>query len=74
MGQGPTTDGTVSLLRSRPRGHTNSVARPSSIYVEQWLATDAPPFQLTAYLDGCKMCSKTTRTFVVGNAKRSASF
>ncbi|KAK9292156.1 hypothetical protein L1049_020115 [Liquidambar formosana] len=51
----------------------------SIFYVEQWLATDAPPFQLTAYLDGCKMWNTPTKqgkplTFMVGNAKRSASF
>ncbi|XP_027101110.1 PLAT domain-containing protein 3-like [Coffea arabica] len=26
----------------------------SIFYVEQWLATDAPPYELTAVLDGCK--------------------
>ncbi|KAK9265834.1 hypothetical protein L1049_027279 [Liquidambar formosana] len=51
----------------------------SIFYVEQWLATDAPPFQLTAYLDGCKMWNTPPKqgkpgTFMVGNAKRSASF
>ncbi|PIA48216.1 hypothetical protein AQUCO_01400652v1 [Aquilegia coerulea] len=38
-------------------------------YVDQWLAKDAPPYQLTAILDGCSQLQlqqkKTTEPFVV---------
>ncbi|XP_060203346.1 PLAT domain-containing protein 3-like [Lycium barbarum] len=48
----------------------------SIFYVEQWLASDAPPYELSVSLDGCK---KETRLgehvgrFVVGKPIRSAS-
>ncbi|XP_049396579.1 PLAT domain-containing protein 3-like [Solanum stenotomum] len=44
-------------------------------YVEQWLASDAPPYELSVSLDGCKKKSRHhARRFVVGNKPiRSAS-
>ncbi|XWS51579.1 hypothetical protein CRYUN_Cryun12cG0188900 [Craigia yunnanensis] len=46
-------------------------------YVDRWLASDAPPFQLTAVLDGCGLPDGPAKhgingPFVVGNPKRSA--
>ncbi|XWS36970.1 hypothetical protein CRYUN_Cryun19dG0003000 [Craigia yunnanensis] len=46
-------------------------------YVDRWLASDAPPFQLTAVLDGCIMPAGAAMhgikgPFVVGNPKTSA--
>ncbi|CAM8891259.1 unnamed protein product [Rhodiola kirilowii] len=40
----------------------------TAFYVEQWLATDAPPYQLTAVLDGCKKVEEGERRLVVGKA------
>ncbi|EOY22838.1 Lipase/lipooxygenase [Theobroma cacao] len=45
-------------------------------YVDQWLAGDAPPFQLTAILDGCSMRDGPAKRgingpLVVGNPQRS---
>lgn len=50
----------------------------SIFYVEQWLATDAPPFELTAILEGCKKKDTQLREmhrgpFVVRKAVASAS-
>ncbi|XP_052174570.1 PLAT domain-containing protein 3-like [Diospyros lotus] len=43
-------------------------------YVDQWLATDAPPFQLTAVLDGCgRLGQGETGPFAVGRPAGSAS-
>ncbi|KAK2975806.1 hypothetical protein RJ640_022823 [Escallonia rubra] len=47
-------------------------------YVDQWLASDAPPYQLTAVLDGCsEMDNKVRKSghgpFVVGKRVGSAS-
>ncbi|KDP22446.1 hypothetical protein JCGZ_26277 [Jatropha curcas] len=38
-------------------------------HVDQWLATDAPPFKLTAELDGCSLFGASSKKgkFVVGN-------
>ncbi|XVF11215.1 hypothetical protein REPUB_Repub08aG0006900 [Reevesia pubescens] len=45
--------------------------------VDQWLASDAPPFQLTTVLDGCNLRDGPPKhgingPFAVGNPKRSA--
>uniref|UniRef100_A0A7N0RDT1 PLAT domain-containing protein n=1 Tax=Kalanchoe fedtschenkoi TaxID=63787 RepID=A0A7N0RDT1_KALFE len=42
----------------------------TAFYVEQWLATDAAPYQLTAVLDGCKReeAESEKRRLVVGKA------
>ncbi|CAI9092019.1 OLC1v1027151C1 [Oldenlandia corymbosa var. corymbosa] len=50
----------------------------SIFYVNQWLATDAPPYQLTAILDGCKsdtpdLKRRKAGPFVVGKSPASAS-
>lgn len=45
-------------------------------YVDQWLATDAPPFKLTAQLDGCSLWDESAnkkQRFVVGNQRRNAA-
>ncbi|OAY48122.1 PLAT domain-containing protein 3 [Manihot esculenta] len=47
-------------------------------YVNQWLATDVAPFQLTAQLDGCSSWDQRAKQvvkerFVVGNGGRSAA-
>lgn len=45
-------------------------------YVEQWLAYDAPPYELSVSLDGCKRktgLGEHARRFVVGKPIRSAS-
>lgn len=44
----------------------------SIFYVDQWLAYDAPPFQLTAMIDGCNFVNTPTKhhettPFIVGN-------
>ncbi|XP_028753503.1 PLAT domain-containing protein 3-like [Neltuma alba] len=46
----------------------------SMFYVDQWLADDAPPFDLTAVIDGCGhvAAEKKAGRFVVGNPKRSS--
>lgn len=47
----------------------------SLFYVDQWLATDAPPYQLTAVLDGCQRedTSQNVGAFVVGKPVDFAS-
>ncbi|CAN4080734.1 unnamed protein product [Withania somnifera] len=45
-------------------------------YVEQWLASDAAPYELSVSLDGCKTKTEFgehARRFVVGKPPRSAS-
>lgn len=48
------------------RGCTQSI-----FYVQQWLALDAPPYQLTAVLDGCSQVSPAAEScpFVVSNGE-----
>ncbi|TYG90977.1 hypothetical protein ES288_A12G226800v1 [Gossypium darwinii] len=46
-------------------------------YVDQWLATDIPPFQLTAFRDGCYMQDEPRKhgrnvPLIVGNPERPA--
>ncbi|OIS99749.1 PREDICTED: PLAT domain-containing protein 3-like [Nicotiana attenuata] len=48
----------------------------SIFYVEQWLASDAPPYELSVSLDGCKKktgLGQHARRFVVGKPNGSAS-
>ncbi|OMO98164.1 Lipoxygenase, LH2 [Corchorus olitorius] len=50
----------------------------SVFFVNQWLATDAPPYQLTAVLDGCDMWDGPSNNaingpFVVGSPQIPAS-
>ncbi|CAK9310803.1 unnamed protein product [Citrullus colocynthis] len=53
----------------------------TAFYVDQWLATDAPPFQLTTILDGCDdwisghgaSRHMNNGRLVVSSSKRSAS-
>ncbi|GAV89034.1 PLAT domain-containing protein, partial [Cephalotus follicularis] len=62
----------IEVTSSRPHRACNQAA----FYVDRWLASDAPPYQLSAILDGCESNTKilTTRgRFVVGNPKPKRS-
>lgn len=52
------------------RGCTQSI-----FYVRRWLALDAPPYQLTAILDGCSHVTPATKSgpFVVSNGELSVA-
>ncbi|XP_022159540.1 PLAT domain-containing protein 3-like [Momordica charantia] len=53
----------------------------TAFYVDQWLATDVPPFQLTTILDGCEDWVRghgpskhmNSRRLVVSSSKKAAS-
>ncbi|XP_057795223.1 PLAT domain-containing protein 3-like [Salvia miltiorrhiza] len=55
-------------------GHRKGCSQ-SIFYVDQWLATDAPPYQLSAVLDGCGdfAARKTVSPFAVRRSVRSVS-
>ncbi|MQM22193.1 hypothetical protein Taro_055242 [Colocasia esculenta] len=47
----------------------HSRCHQSLFYIRQWLANDAPPYQLYAYIDGCEraLAREPGKPFVVGN-------
>ncbi|KAH6835667.1 hypothetical protein C2S53_016855 [Perilla frutescens var. hirtella] len=55
-------------------GHSKGCSQ-SIFYVNQWLATDAPPYQLSAVFDGCGdfVSRKNGRPFYVGKPLGSIS-
>lgn len=61
----------VEVTSTGPHKHCSQTI----FYVDQWLADDAPPFLLTAVVDGCHGAAVEKRRgrLVVGNPKMSAS-